>query len=112
MMPRPPLPDDEPTETSEIPDLGREDDLERSLGETEPERSMPPEEGRPIDQGVREGSSARPPVARDGTPTAAYTCQGCGATFATRRELHLHNEETHGGGSTGGSTDEPPGGVV
>jgi hypothetical protein len=46
------------------------------------------------------------------TSTTAFTCQGCGATFATRRELHLHNEETHGGGSTGGSTDEPPGGGV
>ena len=83
MMPRPPLPDDEPSDTSEVSDLGREDDLERSLGQTERD---------------------------DATPTAAFTCQGCGATFATRRELHLHNAETHGGGSTGGSTDEPPAG--
>ena len=44
MMPRPPLPDDEPTDAPEVPDLGREDDLERSLEETEPEREMPSEE--------------------------------------------------------------------
>ena len=37
-------------------------------------------------------------------------CQGCGAPFRTRQELQLHNLETHGGGSTGGSVDEPPGG--
>jgi hypothetical protein len=51
---------------------------------------------------------------RDGTSetSSSYTCQGCGATFATRQELHLHNLETHGGGSTGGSIDEPPGGGV
>jgi hypothetical protein len=35
-----------------------------------------------------------------------FTCQGCGATFASRHELNLHNAETHGGGSTGGNTDE------
>lgn len=37
-----------------------------------------------------------------------FTCQGCGATFTSRRELNLHNAETHGGGSTGGNTDEAP----
>jgi hypothetical protein len=51
---------------------------------------------------------------RDGTSETSdrYTCQGCGATFPTRQALHLHNLETHGGGSTGGSIDEPPGGGV
>jgi hypothetical protein len=42
------------------------------------------------------------------TPT--YTCQGCGAVFASWKDLHLHNAETHGGGSTGGSVDELPSG--
>jgi hypothetical protein len=72
MMPRPPLPDDEPTEVPEVPDLGREDDLERSLGETEPERSLPPEEERTetVDERVPEGFSERPPKVPDGaTPT-------------------------------------------
>ncbi|HSL09968.1 MAG TPA: hypothetical protein VLA82_01460 [Actinomycetota bacterium] len=41
---------------------------------------------------------------------AVYTCQGCGAVFSSRADLHLHNAETHGGGSTGGSSDEPAGG--
>ena len=41
---------------------------------------------------------------------SSFVCQGCGAPFRTRQELHLHNLETHGGGSTGGSVDEPPGG--
>ena len=41
---------------------------------------------------------------------AVYTCQGCGATFTSQSELHLHNTETHGGGSTGGSDETPPGG--
>lgn len=39
--------------------------------------------------------------------TQGFICQGCGAPFASRRELDLHNAETHGGGSTGGNTDEP-----
>lgn len=44
----------------------------------------------------------------DGTDeTQRFICQGCGAPFASRRELDLHNAETHGGGSTGGNTDEP-----
>lgn len=47
MMPRPPLPDDDPTTVPEMPDLGREEDLDRSLDDAEPERSVPREEERP-----------------------------------------------------------------
>jgi hypothetical protein len=46
MMPNPPLPDDDPTATADRPDLGRRDDLERSLDERDGERSVPSEEER------------------------------------------------------------------
>jgi hypothetical protein len=37
-----------------------------------------------------------------------YVCQGCGARFDTSQELLRHNQEMHGGGSTGGNTDDLP----
>lgn len=47
MMPNPPLPDDDPTTTSDVPDLGREDDLQRSVDQGDAERAVPTEEERP-----------------------------------------------------------------
>ena len=62
MIPNPPLPDDDPAATADRPDLGRQDDLERSLDERDGAPSMPPEEERPetADEKQPEGLDERP----------------------------------------------------
>jgi hypothetical protein len=72
MMPNPPLPADDPTTNTDVPDLGRRDDLERSLDDGDADRSVPPEEERPetADEKRPEGLSERPSIEPDdATPT-------------------------------------------
>jgi hypothetical protein len=47
MIPNPPMPDDDPTSTPDVPDLGREDDMERTLDDRDGDRAVPEEEQRP-----------------------------------------------------------------
>ena len=67
MIPNPPLPDDDPAATADRPDLGRRDDLERSLDERDGAPSMPPEEERPetADEKQPEGLDERPRIEPD-----------------------------------------------
>ena len=67
MMPNPPLPDDDPTTTSDVPDLGREDDLQRSVEEGDAERAVPSEEERP--ETADEDPAATPRIGRGSIPT-------------------------------------------
>jgi len=39
-------------------------------------------------------------------------CQACGAVFESEHALFRHTQETHGGGSAGGNTDDVPGADV
>ncbi|HSL09969.1 MAG TPA: hypothetical protein VLA82_01465 [Actinomycetota bacterium] len=47
MIPNPPMPDEDPTPTRDVPDLGRRDDLERSLEDRDADRAVSDEEERP-----------------------------------------------------------------
>ena len=70
MMPNPPLPDDDPT-TSDAPDLGRDDDLERSLDDRDADRAVPSEDRpRTADEETGVDAADRPRIdPDDATPT-------------------------------------------